>query len=153
MRNLAAKLIGEGGMRLSSTLFVLLLARELGAAHFGLYSTAYSFAALFIILVDLGINSIVTREIARQPADRSKIVRAANLIKGIAAILAMAGIHIASRWSDFASAHRALVDALGVVVINYSLIDYMGALLAGIEEMEWEATMRILCRVIIVTAG
>src|ERR1017187_9575035 len=81
------KLLGEGGVRLASTLFLLLLTRRLGPEDFGRYSSALAFAALCGIFVDLGTNTILTREIARHPEDRLRIAEASHFLK----VLASAG--------------------------------------------------------------
>src|SRR5689334_1463968 len=87
MKNYAYKLMGEGGVRLLSTVFLLILARLVGASEFGVYSTAFAFATVFAILVDLGTNPIVTREIARSPERRSQIVSAVNALKTIMSVV------------------------------------------------------------------
>ncbi|MFA5975323.1 MAG: flippase [Elusimicrobiota bacterium] len=153
MRNFTSKLIGEGGVRVFSALFIFLLARTLGAAAFGFYSTAFAFASLFLIVVDLGLNSIVTREIARHAPERTAILRSANTIKFSAALLAIVCVHFLSGGYPFARTHRLLVDTVAIMVVTYSLIDYMGAALAGKEEMGWEACLRTLCRMIVATCG
>src|SRR4029077_4500828 len=79
--------MGEAGLRLTSTLFVLLLARTIGPGSFGLYSTAMAYAAFCAVFVDLGTNSILTREIARRPQDRVLIAKTSQLLKIIASIV------------------------------------------------------------------
>lgn len=153
MRNFASKLTGEAGVRIFSSLFIFLLARVLGPADFGLYSTAFAFASLFLIVVDLGMNTIVTREIARRADARAAILRCANTIKFSAAALAVLSVHVLSHWHPFARTHLLFVDTLAVMVVTYSLIDYMGAALAGKDEMGWEALLRTLCRAVVAIGG
>ena len=59
--------MGEAGVRLASTAFILLLARYLGAENFGRYSSAFAFASIAVIFVDLGTNAILTRENCARP--------------------------------------------------------------------------------------
>ncbi|HVO32373.1 MAG TPA: oligosaccharide flippase family protein [Elusimicrobiota bacterium] len=153
MRNFSLKLAGETGVRLFSALFIFVLARNVGAASFGLYSTAFAFASLFGILIDLGTNPIITRDIARDPAGRDKLLGSATFLKTIAAIAALVSIDQLGRWFDIARDHRWLVDGLGVVVAGYNLIDYFAALLTGKEEMGWEAFVKAACRAVIALAG
>src|SRR5258706_733268 len=80
------KVMGEAGLRLVTTVFILFLARRVGAESFGLYSTAMAYAAFCAVFVDLGTNSILTREIARRPQDRVLIVETSQLLKMAAAI-------------------------------------------------------------------
>src|SRR5438552_4412504 len=80
------KVIGEAGVRLIATLFVLLLARYLGPEDFGRYSTALAYAALCIVFVDMGTNSILTREIARHPENRIAIADSSHFLKIVASV-------------------------------------------------------------------
>src|SRR5256885_13539607 len=86
MRNYAYKLVGEIGARLLSTVFLLVLARVVGASEFGVYSTALAFATIFSIFIDLGTNPIVTREIARYPDKRPRIIASVNFLKTLTAV-------------------------------------------------------------------
>src|SRR5437016_3278274 len=87
MKNYAYKLAGEFGVRLLSTIFMLVLARAVGASDFGIYSTAFAFASVFSILIDLGTNPIITREIARHPHKRPQIIASVNFLKTITAVI------------------------------------------------------------------
>ena len=55
-------------------LFVLLVARGLGSEHFGIFSSAQSVAALGAIAADLGLNMLVTREIAARRSQAQETV-------------------------------------------------------------------------------
>jgi O-antigen/teichoic acid export membrane protein len=145
--------LGEGGLRLISTLFILLLARHLGAAGFGRYSTALAYAALCIVFVDLGTNAILTREMARHPGERIRIAETSHCLKALASIgswLILLAVTYALRFSP---QERRLTLCLGVVVIGQTLTEYFSALLNGIEEMGWEAVLKILCRALGLSLG
>src|SRR5690242_5028049 len=98
MRNFAYKLAGEAGLRIFSSLFIFLLGRTLGAAPFGLYSTAFAFASLFMILVDMGINPIVTREVARDVPGRPLLLHSATALKLAASVLALLAMHVTAHF-------------------------------------------------------
>ncbi len=51
-----------------------LIARALGPEQFGIYSTAFAFGYLFSGLADLGLYSLMTREISREGSDERAIV-------------------------------------------------------------------------------
>ena len=60
--------------RIVSTVFALVaigfITRSLGTDGFGEYTTVFAILSLFVILADLGLHSLMTREISR-PATRS----------------------------------------------------------------------------------
>lgn len=149
----AQKVIGEGGLRATSTLFVLALARTVGAQGFGLYSTALAYAALCGIFVDLGTNSILTREIARHPEKRILVAKTSHLLKIIAAFAAWMMLILIARLFNLASEQRYMTLALGIVVIGQALTDYFCALLNGIEEMGWEAALKVVSRILGLSLG
>jgi len=142
------KLIGEGGLRLISTLFVLLLARRVGAEDFGRYSSAMAFAALCIVFVDLGTNAILTREIARRPVHRIQMAQSSHLLKVMASIGSWGILFLATHLLHFSAEQRFLTLCLGIVVIGQTLAEYFSALLNGIEEMGWEAFLKVFSRAI-----
>ncbi|MFA7204482.1 MAG: oligosaccharide flippase family protein, partial [Candidatus Caldatribacteriota bacterium] len=45
--------------------YIIYIARYLGAEGFGVFSFALAFTSIFGVLVDLGLNSLTVREIAR----------------------------------------------------------------------------------------
>jgi len=142
------KVLGEGGLRLISTLFVLLLARHLGAEDFGRYSTALAYAALCIVFVDLGTNAILTREIARYPDRRVQIAESSHLLKALAALGSWLILLTVTSALRFSPENRRLTLCLGVVVIGQTLTEYFSALLNGLEEMGWEATLKVVSRTV-----
>jgi len=142
------KVLGEGGLRLLSTFFILWLARTLGAENFGRYSSAWAVATLCVIFVDLGTNAILTREIARHPTDRIRMAESSHLLKVILAIGSWCILLAATYALHFSPSQRRLTLCLGVVAISQVLLDYLATLLNGIEEMGWEAILKVVCRAI-----
>ena len=57
IQKFSQKVLGEAGLRMLSIGFLLLLANMLGAEKLGQYSTAFAYAALCIVFVDLGTNA------------------------------------------------------------------------------------------------
>jgi O-antigen/teichoic acid export membrane protein len=149
----AQKLIGEGGVRLLAILFYFILARRLGAEAFGLYSSALAYASLSVILVDLGTNAILIREIARRPKDRLHIVQSSHALKIVASFLALVLLWVFVLAIGLPPNIRFLTLCLGVFSVGQALTDYFCALLSGIEEMGWEAFLKTLFRAISVFFG
>jgi len=62
-------LVAYAYQKVVALFYFILLARYLGADNFGKYTFAISFTALFAVLIDVGMFTVLTREIAR---DRKK---------------------------------------------------------------------------------
>ena len=80
--------IGNVGSKIVSLLSVILIARYLGDAGYGIYSFVFAFTSFFSIISELGISQVVVREISRSPEIAGKIVGNAILIKTVLSVLA-----------------------------------------------------------------
>ncbi len=88
MRLLAATLAA----RVLDLLFYVLLARALGVELFGRYAYALSFTLLFNTLGDLGLSTVVTREVARVPGRSAELVWPCLSLKLLIGLLTFAGV-------------------------------------------------------------
>ena len=68
-------------------IYVIYSARYLGAANFGILSFAIAFTGIFEVFVDLGLNSLATREVARNKSLAIKYINNIIVIKTILSIL------------------------------------------------------------------
>jgi GT2 family glycosyltransferase/O-antigen/teichoic acid export membrane protein len=153
MKNYAFKLAGEFGVRLLSTIFLLVLARMVGASDFGIYSTAFAFASIFLILVDLGTNPIVTREIARSPQNRPQIIASVTYLKTITAIFMLVCLAVVGRAVQLPWEKARLVHWFGWVVIGTAFTEYYSAIFTGLEQMAAEAVLKVVCKGIVILAA
>ncbi len=140
------KILGEGGVRLLATLFVLFLARRLGAEEFGRYSTALAYAALCLVFVDMGTTFILTRDMARHPENRLVIAGSSHFLKLVASLGSWFLLWAVTYLLHFSPDQRNLTLCLGIVTIGQALTEYFCALLNGMEEMGWEAVLKIVSR-------
>jgi FkbM family methyltransferase len=153
MKNYAYKLAGEIGVRLLSTIFLLVLARTVGAADFGVYSTAFAFAAVFGIIVDLGTNPFITREIARYPQKRSQIIASVNFLKIITSLAMMACVGIATWLLQWPEEKMQLIHWFSWVVVATAFTEYLGAIFTGLEQMGMEALLKVIGKGVVVAAA
>jgi len=66
-KNTGIVITGELIFRLVSLVVTIYLARYLGTAGFGKYSFVFAYLAFFNIITDLGLQTILVREMAREP--------------------------------------------------------------------------------------
>jgi O-antigen/teichoic acid export membrane protein len=81
VRNSTLLLVGTAcakGLVLVST---LILGRKLGPEGFGLYSLVFAYLAFFELLPDAGLDALVVRDLARSPADASRRLGDAVLLR------------------------------------------------------------------------
>ena len=101
VRKIAYNTVFSTGARIIAvalSLFSLgIIARYLGNEGFGDYSLILSFLYIFNILADLGLYSLLTREISRPGADEKKIASNVFTIR-IVALLIFLGLAVAVIW-------------------------------------------------------
>ncbi len=146
-RNALAKIVGETASRGGGFLFYFLLARWLGPEVFGRYSFAFAYATLFAVLVDLGTNVIITREIARRPEQLAQVAPRVNGLKVASTALFLAVLAASLPLSLRGREAAGLILAVGTLVAATLVLDSLGAIMSGLERMEVEALSRALNRV------
>jgi len=101
IRKIAYNTIISTGARIIAVALSLiglgLIARYLGKEGFGNYSLVLAFLCIFNILADLGLYSLMTREISHSEADEKKIASNIFTIR-IAALLVFLGLAIVIIW-------------------------------------------------------
>lgn len=84
-------LLSDRCLRLILGLFAnALMARQIGPQLYGLLNYSITFAALFLVLANLGLDSIVIRNIINHPENEEEIVITAFVIKLLAGLILVA---------------------------------------------------------------
>jgi len=91
--------------------------RYLGPVQFGLLSYASSFVTLFAALATLGLDSIVVRELVKNPDRRDRLLGTAFWLKAGGAILTWVAIAVAIPF-----AHNDTETNILIVVIAFALV-------------------------------
>jgi polysaccharide transporter, PST family len=89
VRNTGWLFIGQFGVLLINFLAVLLVARFLGPELFGRLSFVIAGVALIVPFSQLGLNSIVTRDLVRSPADREEILGTSLVLRMFGGVIAI----------------------------------------------------------------
>src|SRR5574341_1190633 len=123
-RNMAFKALGEAS-RFAWALLLILVARRLGGESLGRISFAYSFTYLFVLLLDLGLNVLVVREVARDKGAAGRYLGTLLSFKLLSAPVAFGMIAAAIILSGYPS------DVVTVVLLFASvLVLVVGSLMA-----------------------
>ncbi len=81
-------LLGDRILRMSVGIFInIWIARYLGPEQFGLWSYCLSFAGLFVVFSNLGLDTIVVRELVRHPEKEAVILGTAFWLRLVAGII------------------------------------------------------------------
>jgi O-antigen/teichoic acid export membrane protein len=151
-RNAVLK-IAVQATRLLSLLFVVLAARRLGPEAFGKFTLAYALAALFAAALDLGMHSILTREVARAPSEAGPLaVSAATLKAGLLIPVGLSYVAL-SLGMGRPPETTAAVWLLGLALALQSFIELGVAVFTGFERVEVEFGVRLTEKLVLLAVG
>ena len=152
-KNTAVLTLADIINKILSMVFVIYLARHLGDAGFGKYSFAFSFANIFMIFADMGLTTLIVRDVARDKSQSSQYLGNIILIKSILAILVFGLIAIV-----ITAMHYPYDTTMAVYIIGFSLIlvSFSGSfasIFSAYEQMEYNAVISTLGKIIFVGLG
>ncbi|MFH7244820.1 MAG: flippase [Spirulina sp.] len=121
-------LFADRFLQMGTALFIgLWTARYLGPEQFGSLNYAISFAALFGIIVNLGLDSIVVRDIVRFPDLKLEILGTAfilQIVGGIASIPIIVGLNQVMRPNDPLMQWLVLIASISGTFNAFNIISF-----------------------------
>lgn len=115
----------------------ILIVRSFGPTNFGKYNLAFSYAAVIMVLSDFGLNTIITRDIAKHPNLASKYLNNTLSIKIIVSLI----LGIISYLIKPLLNNDPFIQKLFILCIVYNLFQNIHSLLisifSGLEKMEY----------------
>ena len=145
-RNLAYKMMGETLGRLCTFALFILAARLLGAIDYGRYSHAASLAALALIGMDLGLNTLLVRDGAREPGRVGAYAGSLLAIKGLLALVVLGLIWLFCRAAGYPGWQQGLIMAVALGQALWGLAELGIAGLNALERMDQEALVKAITR-------
>lgn len=148
-RNIAFKFIGEITSRLLMLLLYIYAARKLGNTGFGKYSFAYSFCALFMIFIDLGLNTLLVRDIAKQREKTANYVSNITMIKLGASLFVFLLITLIVNILGYPPDMKILIQLMAVMTAGVGFLDFIGSVFCAWEKMNYESWIKIFNKVLV----
>ena len=145
--------VSQIGSRLIRAAITIYSARALGAGEYGVFSYALGLAGFFVIFKNIGVDAIITRDIAKDPSSRDKIFSTGFWIEiGLLIITAALLLFIAPLFSKINEAIM-LLPIVAIMLIADDLRDFFIAFFRGVEKMEWEAFVITMANVLATVFG
>ena len=139
--------------RLLRVAIIIYAARLLGAAGWGTFSYLTSLAAVFTIFSDIGISSVLVREVAKSPADEARYFSTTFIIKLALTVISFVVLVFVTPYFTKIALSKTLLILIGLLFIFDSLRRFGTSLFRAKEKMEKEALVNITTQIIIVTGG
>ena len=122
----------------------ILIVRSFGPSNFGKFNLAFSYAAIIMVLSDFGLNTIVTREVAKHPELANKYLSNTLSIKLIVSLLLGIVAYLIRPLLN----GDPFIQKLFLLCVVYNLIQNLFNLLisifSGLEKMEYIFAIRLI---------
>lgn len=123
---------------------VMYTAQYLGAEGFGILSLGLSITTIFGIVVDMGLNTLTVREIARNKSLINKYIYNITLIKLILSILTFGLIYLTVNLIGYNSTVSNVIYTIAIYTIIYSFVGLLNAIFQANEKMEYVSINTII---------
>jgi O-antigen/teichoic acid export membrane protein len=132
---------------------MIVLARYLGPEPYGIYQRSEAFVFLFSIVVNLGLDMILTREVARHPARASEYFSGIVVCKALTGLVAYALVISIAAARGYSGDFLWGIRVFGIVLLANSLSETCSAVFQGLQEMRYMALAQIAAQGIFLTLG
>ncbi len=144
---------GRFGSQFIRAIITIYAARILGASEYGILSYILGFVGFFTIFADVGISSILAREISQKPKEENRYFPTLFRIKiGLLIFTILILIFVAPYFAKIEGA-TLIIPFIAILVLFEGLRDFIVAYFRGKEKMELEAITMIGTSVALVAFG
>lgn len=139
--------------KIISFTYFTLLARNLGPENLGKYYFAISFTTIFIIIADLGLANVLTREIAKKQADAKRILGSIITIKMPLVLVTIIAALITASLRGYDPLISNLIYISVACVILDSFTTTFWAVVRGFHNLLFESISSVLFQIIVLSVG
>ena len=153
LANAGYRLFADVASKVASLVFFVVMARELGASHFGVFTFALAFVILATTFANFGQDVVLTREVAR---DRSRLGGYFANTLAIKIVLATSSLAVAVGVAAVAGVDRETLEVLlllGAAVVLELLMATCFASYQAFERLEFIPVALISQRVVTAAVG
>ena len=152
-KNTLSLSVGKILSDLATFLFLIYFARVFGTSFFGQYAFAMSLGGFLSILVGLGLNTLVIREISKNKSQDAKYMGNMLVTQSVLAIISWSLIAFFVLLSDFDESTKLITLIIGAYQILYKLTQLIHSQFKAHEDMEYSAFLEIYHKVFILLFG
>ena len=149
-RNTGVIIAGDVVNKATWLIILIYLARYLGSAEFGRYSFVIAFIFLFGIIADLGVNTIVVREISRDRSIAEKMLGNALVIKIFLSVVAIFLSISTINLLNYPESTKILVYIASLSLFISSLTGIYGSIFRVLLEMKYAVIAGIIGQIFLV---
>lgn len=121
----------------------IVMARKLGVEQLGLFGFAMAFAALFRIIPRFGFNTLVVREVSRNPKDTSQYFINIAFIKTILALATFLLVWLVLQVMGYPQEKVNIILAATLIVIFTTYLTFSNSFFRAHQKTKYEAFLRV----------
>ena len=137
LANTGYRLLADVGGKVASVVLFIVMGRKLGDEGFGVFTFAFSLAALVTSLADFGQDKVLTREVARDHSALDRYFLNTLTLKLVVAVPALGAAVAALALTDHSRTTVVVVALLGAAVLIDLLTSTAYSVFQAFERMEF----------------
>ena len=131
-------------------LISIIIATYLGVEGYGRWIFAFTFVSVFTIIADMGISTLMIREIAKNRKLAKKYLSNLISLKIILGCITLAALVAIAQLLGKESTTLALIYLIGIYTILNVFNDFLRAVFRAFEQMQYEAYSKIIGGILLV---
>lgn len=143
LKNASYLVISDQVSHLISMVQVVILVRYLGTSGYGVWSLVQSFPGMFLVMTDIGLNSIMLRTIAKDQSCEKKLVQQVCLLKLVLSFVFLAAMGIILRVFNYEPAVRTYVFLSSIAYALLSFTEMIVAANRARENFTFESILNV----------
>ena len=145
--------VGEMVVRVLKLLLFIYAARKLGTSEWGIFSYALAIMGTFAVISDIGINSVILREIAKGENNLKEYISSSFFLKTGLSIFSSLALFSMMFFMKNDNAVKMLIPITAFILFFDSMREFGFALNRAFEKMEIEAFTKIFSTVLLIILG
>ncbi|MDD5566837.1 MAG: flippase [Patescibacteria group bacterium] len=133
--------------------YFIYISRAVGHEELGKYLFALSVTTIFGIFIDIGLNSVLTREIAKDPEKTSTYLNTTFSLKLLTSLAAYGAVIVFINILGYPEVTKQLVYLSGLVMILDSFTLSFYAIFRGHQILKYESIGVIINKVVVIGVG
>ncbi|HLW00777.1 MAG TPA: flippase [Ktedonobacterales bacterium] len=153
LRNMAALFMGQATTTVLSLLVAIYVPRHIGPGAQGELEVASMLATLLSTFLSVGMGTVLTRDIAREPRKAADLLGTALVIKMLMAVPAVVLLGIVSWVVGYTPETRIIIAIASVGMVFTMLSDPIQSCFQAVERMKYNSLSAVIGEVIVVVCS
>ena len=147
-KNTGVVIAGDLIFRMISLFVIIYLARYLGTVGFGKYNFVFAYLSFFGIITDLGLQTILVREMSRDASITPKLIGNAFIIRLILTIFAVVLSMIVITLMSYPADTTSYIYMAAFTLFFISFSDFYATIFQANLRMEYKIIARLVFRIL-----